>query len=162
MIPLDIDEIILPKIAPTWKELLKKINLVKNLDEYASLSVSNTYFFNKKSKKYSVFFLDNFWRTPYSPEGDSGKSFINTRNTVTVFNHYALNVTPGINRVYFLPSGWVQMNHYKPSCDINLLTQCANYNSSQKIVDTSILRFKSRFILNYNRILTELKKLDKL
>lgn len=138
---------------------MHKIHHNKNINEYASLTVSNTYFFNKKLNEHSVFFLDNVWRSEYSPEGESGKSFINTKNTVTVFNHYALNVTPGTNRVYFLPTKWVQMNHYKFFCDNNLLTQCANYTSSQKIVDTSILRFKSRFMISYNRILTELKKL---
>lgn len=159
VIPLDIDEIIVPKISQSWTGLLRRISYMNNIEEYASLTVSNAYFFSKKVKKESVFFFDNLLRSDFSPEGESGKSFINTKNSLTVFNHYALNITPGANRVYFLPTEWVQMNHYKFSCDIKLLPQCANYTSSPKIVDTSILRLKSKFFVNYNKVMIELKKL---
>lgn len=164
IVPLDIDEIIVPKIAPTWDELIEKIGY-KNVNEFASLTVSNAYFFRKSRnlkesgyKKQNVFFQDILMRSNFSPRGESGKSFINTRNTLTVFNHYALNMTPGINRVYFLPSDWVQLNHYKFFCDIRLLPQCVNYISTPRMFDYSILKVNSRFNLNYNKIVTELKK----
>lgn len=160
VIPLDIDEIIMPKTALTWNNLLQHISQISNIKDYASLTVSNAYFFSQKRNKKSIFFLENLLRNDFSPVGESGKSFINTKNTVSVFNHYALNVTPGVDRVFFVPTQLVQMNHYKFNCDINLLPQCANYTSSPKIVDTSILRLKSKFLVNYNQVMTELKKLS--
>lgn len=159
VIPLDIDEVIVPKISQTWDGLLDKIGQLKNLDDYASLTVANAYFFRPKRKKQSIFFFDNVLRSEFSPDGDSGKSFMNTKNTLTVFNHYALNITPGVNRVYFLPKELVQMNHYKFFCDKRLLPQCANYTSSPRYLDTSLLRLTSKFVVKYNQVITKLEKL---
>lgn len=159
VIPLDIDEVIVPKLVPTWNDFLQSISHVVNVDEYASLTVSNAYFFDEKKAKGSIFFFENIFRSPFSPKEESGKSFVNTKNTLSVFNHYALNVTPGVNRVYFLPPDWIQMNHYKFDCDIRLLPQCANYRSSHKILDYSLFRLRSQFNINYDNVTTELKKL---
>lgn len=159
VIPLDIDEIIVPKIVPTWNSLLQQLSQIYNIKDYASLTVSNAYYFSRKKNNNSIFFIDNLLRSDFSPEGESGKSFINTKNTITVFNHYALNITPGIDRVFFVPAQLVQMNHYKFNCDINILPQCANYTSSPQILDSSVLKLKTTFLVNYNRMMTELKKL---
>lgn len=121
VIPLDIDEIIVPRYANTWHELLNTSITYDMKEQYASFTVQNAYYLrtftiNSKSnnnnagmvghdgkkEKEPVFFLYDITRSELSAQGESGKSFISTKNTLTVFNHYALNVLrPGVRKCYF-------------------------------------------------------------
>ncbi|KAJ8980982.1 hypothetical protein NQ317_013436, partial [Molorchus minor] len=125
IIPLDIDEIIVPRTATNWKQLLQGIfsHSPEPEEKYASFMTSNTYYFGELTPN-DIFFLKNINRSQFSPPEESGKSFISTKNALTVFNHYALQVLkPGITRVYFLPSKDVQLNHYKQNCDVAILPE---------------------------------------
>lgn len=93
--------------------------------------------------QYSISLLDNVVRSELSPDGESGKSFVSTANSLAVFNHYTLiPLKPGMKNAYFLPETLVQMNHYKNSCS-TLLPECMKYLSSPiRILDTIIYRYK--------------------
>lgn len=163
ILPVDIDEIIVPKQdLRTWKEvILKTGNVEPEVDNYASLAVQNTYFlkrFPTRDRNEFVFFLRHTSRTDFSPPEESTKSFVSTRNALTVFNHYALDVLkPGIRNVLFLPNNVIQMNHYRETCSINLLPQCVKYNLA-KYQDTIMLKYRNEFYLNYNRSVRNFKR----
>lgn len=164
IIPLDIDEIILPKQLSTWKNVLQDIftSFSEARENFASFMVPNVYFFGELPKKGrdKIFFLRNIFRSHFSPPGESGKSFISTKNTLTVFNHYALDVLkPGVSRTFFLPSSVVQLNHYKETCDAVILPECVKYISSPRIKDSVILRYEKIFMYAYLKIISLLKKL---
>lgn len=163
VIPVDIDEIIVPKRFYTWEEALGHLftSAPHLQEEYASFSAQNVYFLEEstttRSNQDDAFFFKYSKRTEFSEEGESGKSFVSSKNTLTVFNHYALDsLKPGIRKTYFLPRELVQMNHYKRTCSVNLLPQCAKYISSPvRIVDTLISKYKKEFIENYEKIISE-------
>lgn len=164
IIPLDIDEIILPKQLFNWKNVIGDLftsspEIEKN---FASFMVPNVYFFGELPKKGvgEIFFLRNIFRSHVSPPGESGKSFISTKNALTVFNHYALDVLkPGISRTFFIPSSVIQLNHYKETCNAVILPECVKYVSSPRIKDSTVLRYEKLFMYTYLKNILLLKKL---
>ncbi|KAJ3646585.1 hypothetical protein Zmor_024167 [Zophobas morio] len=158
IIPVDIDEIIVPRHVTTWAELLHE-SLSESKDNFASYTVRNAYYlrqFNvKKRLKEKIVFFRNVVRSDFSGERESGKSFVSTKNALTVFNHYALKtLRPGIGRIKFLKKELVQMNHYKDNCDTVILPECAKYLSSPvRVVDNVILKYKKVFYREYAKAL---------
>ncbi|XP_030756656.1 uncharacterized protein LOC115882603 [Sitophilus oryzae] len=153
IIPLDIDEIILPKTADTWR------NLVHNLHNYASLSIRNVYFFTEDTytSNKSVFFNYIYRTGKMNQIGENTKSFIPTKNALTVFNHYSLHLLrPGIRKNYFFPFEDAQLNHYKESCDAVIFPECSTYLSSPKVVDKTIVKFRNKFNENYKNVLKKI------
>lgn len=160
VLPVDIDEIIVPKRSRTWRRLIEEVLAGKpEADNYATLAVQNTYFlrrFPAESADESVFFLKHYARTDFSPPGESPKSFLATKNALSVFNHYALNVLrPGNRNVFFLPTSLVQMNHYRRSCSSHVLPECAKYQTAT-FHDTIMMKYKRAFLKNYRQTLKRL------
>ncbi|KAL3272600.1 hypothetical protein HHI36_014070 [Cryptolaemus montrouzieri] len=121
VIPLDIDEIIVPKEENNWKDLFDSLSGALK-GHFASFSVRNAYYFQEfdnKTESEPVFFFRYASRSKLSNKEESGKSFISTENSLTVFNHYTLHtLRPGVRRTYFMSSRKVQLNHYKKNCSL--------------------------------------------
>lgn len=162
VIPLDIDEIIVPKQENNWKDLFDTISGALK-DHFASFSVRNAYYFrepNNKTESEPVFFFRYKSRSKLSGKEESGKSFISSRNSLTVFNHYTLNtLRPGVGRTYFVASGKVQLNHYKRNCSIVILPECKKYISSQRFVDPAIFKYKEDFENIYCNLTNHLRNI---
>ncbi|XP_044759848.1 uncharacterized protein LOC123317399 [Coccinella septempunctata] len=163
VIPLDIDEIIVPKQENNWKDLFDTISGALK-DRFASFSVRNAYYFrepNNKTENEPVFFFRYASRSKLSGKEESGKSFISSRNSLTVFNHYTLDtLRPGVGRTYFMTSNKVQLNHYKKNCSIVILPECEKYISSQRFLDYVIFKYKEEFRNNYCNIINRLKSVN--
>ncbi|XP_045477235.1 uncharacterized protein LOC123682570 [Harmonia axyridis] len=163
IIPLDIDEIIVPKQENNWKDLFATISGALK-DHFASFSVRNAYYFREddnKTESEPVFFFRYRSRSKLSGKEESGKSFISSRNSLTVFNHYTLDaLRPGVGRTYFMSSGKVQLNHYKKNCSIVILPECEKYISSQRFVDSVIFKYREDFRSDYINLTNHLKSLN--
>lgn len=69
VLPIDIDEIIVPRkrFHQTWQQVL---NQLKSTQDYGSISVRNAYFFKDPSRvDDEAFFLQNTIRTQFSNKG---------------------------------------------------------------------------------------------
>jgi hypothetical protein len=164
IVPIDIDEAIVPTHRNTWHELLmdERAKLGKNFKDFASYSVRNAYFFpelqNKshtdptdssagshreeeqlrRSVEHPVY-LDTMRTASISPEGDSVKSFVSTRRALTVHNHYALTtLNPSTRRAHHMDSSDVLKHHHR-ACDSRHL-DCDLLMGDVKI-DESALRY---------------------
>ncbi|KAJ8923308.1 hypothetical protein NQ315_001866, partial [Exocentrus adspersus] len=161
--PLDIDEVIVPQNVFTWKDFVNDIDSVIGTEErFASFMVPNAYFLGQQTSRSrnKFFFLENVYRTQFSPSGESGKSFISTKDSLTIFNHYTLDVLrPGVNRTFFLPASIAQLNHYKESCNSVILPECVKYVSSRRVRDFTILKYRKVFMNNYRKSVSMLKAL---
>lgn len=136
VVPIDIDEAIVPTRRKTWHDLLldERTKLGRSFKDFASYSVRNAYFFpelqNKsqtdrltgvdeespRSAEYPNY-LDTMRTASISPEGDSVKSFVSTRRALTVHNHYALTtLNPSTRRTHHLDSNDVLKHHHR-ACD---------------------------------------------
>lgn len=156
VVPIDIDEAIVPTRRKTWHELLldERAKLGRNFKDFASYSVRNAYFFlelqNKSQADRSTEnklrraaeypdYLDTMRTASISPEGDSVKSFISTRRALTVHNHYALTtLNPSTRRAHHLDSNDVLKHHHR-ACDSRHL-DCDLLMENVRI-DESALRY---------------------
>ncbi|KAK9887933.1 hypothetical protein WA026_000233 [Henosepilachna vigintioctopunctata] len=162
VIPLDIDEVIVPKRDNNWKDLFRSLSGTLK-GHFASFSVRNTYYFREldnKTEGEPVFFFKHVSRSKLSDKEESGKSFISSTNSLTVFNHYALHtLRPGISRTYFFSSRRVQLNHYRRNCSIVILPECDKYISSQRFFDPVIFKYKDEFYSRYRNLSEQLELL---
>ncbi|KYQ56171.1 hypothetical protein ALC60_04910 [Trachymyrmex zeteki] len=136
VVPIDIDEAIVPTRRKTWHELLldERAKLGRSFKDFASYSVRNAYFFLelqnrsqtdrltgldekiRRSAEYTDY-LDTMRTASISPEGDSVKSFVSTKRALTVHNHYALTtLNPSTIRAHHLDSNDVLKHHHR-ACD---------------------------------------------
>lgn len=155
IVPLDVDEIIVPKSVRTWQDLVQKRG------NYSSLIIQNVYFFARSKNRFNrPFFLNENRRNKVpNQKGENGKSFISTKNSLTVFNHYALQLLrPGVIKdYYFMQFTDAQLNHYKASCNLEIFPECAKYLSSPTIIDDVIARYKNEFYQQYHKVLNRIK-----
>lgn len=163
VLPVDIDEIIIPKKFITWQQLLSDLfNGTRLTSNYASFSVRNTYYVDNftMDNNNEISFLKDLKRSDYSPEKKSGKSFVSTDNALVAFHHYAWKaLRPGVSNVYFIPPILIQMNHYKSSCDNDLLPECVQYISTNKsLYDPIILKYKKKLLNNVFRVLNSINR----
>lgn len=150
VLPIDIDEVIVPVKGDSWLPLLTE-EFPPLLDKFSSFSVRNAYFFDEFPVDDSVpKFLHTMRHTirsaNFSREEDSVKSFVSTKNALTVFNHFAIkSLYPGTDRNMVLKLKMVQMNHYKAKCSPELVEDCA----------TNFLRYRKRddLILKFRKLL---------
>ncbi|KAL0117223.1 hypothetical protein PUN28_010221 [Cardiocondyla obscurior] len=156
VVPIDIDEAIVPTRRKTWHELLldERAKLGRSFKDFASYSVRNAYFFpelQNKSRADELAGLDEKPRrsedhTDYldimrtasiSPEGDSVKSFVSTRRALTVHNHYALTtLNPSTRRTHHMNSNDVLKHHHR-ACDSTHL-DCDLLMEDVKIDETAL------------------------
>lgn len=166
LVPIDVDEVIVPREADSWAQLLHD-SFDDDDDDSASYTVPNAYYLRHftstltplsgeedDNDNQDVFFFRDVIRSDYSSRGESGKSFVSVKNALTIFNHYALMaLPPGVGRNRFLQTEQVQMNHYKNECSVKILPECAKYlSSSVRVFDGVMLRFADRFWDEFARL----------
>ncbi|XP_012057513.1 PREDICTED: uncharacterized protein LOC105620634 [Atta cephalotes] len=177
VVPIDIDEAIVPTRRKTWHELLldERAKLGRSFKDFASYSVRNAYFFpelqNKnqtdrsagldeklrRSVEYTDY-LDTMRTASISPEGDSVKSFVSTKRALTVHNHYALTtLNPSTRRAHHLDSNDVLKHHHR-ACDSRHL-DCDLLMEDVRI-DESALRYANELKTRMKIALADLDALS--
>lgn len=169
VVPIDIDEAIVPTRRNTWHELLmdERTKLGKSFKDFASYSVRNAYFFPELQNKsrtitdrppaggdeehppprrvpasaaeHPYYYLDTMRTASISPEGDSVKSFVSTRRALTVHNHYALATLNPSTRRAHHLDSNDVLKHHHRACDSRHL-DCDLLMEDVKI-DESALRY---------------------
>ena len=161
VIPIDIDEVIIPVKHLTWSQVFIDFFAMQPnaLKKYASFSVNNAYFFDNfktnasfsndpNSKLYHM--MNHRIRSAnFSLPGHSVKSFVATKNTKTVLNHYTLNpLYARLKPSYLMSSSDFQMNHYKKKCPRDMYSQCQSkflkYTKTDNIISKYEKDLKSR------------------
>lgn len=161
VVPIDIDEAIVPSRRKSWHELLldERIKLGRGFKDFASYAVRNAYFFPELQARnrsdYDTSGDDNSTDIPadfnylmdtvrtacISPEGDSVKSFVSTRRALTVHNHYALTaLNPSTRRAHHFDPEDVLKHHHR-ACDETHL-DCDALMEDVRI-DESALRYSN-------------------
>lgn len=171
VIPLDLDEIIVPKSSENWQRAFAS-HFPGEKAEYASFSVRNAYFFADYPEKAIAYDSGNRslklvdlqinQRNPeesvygrkirsfvLSPQTDSTKSFVKVSKTLSVFNHYAFHVLGGAIRQYVFPEKVMQLNHYRNACDPVLIDGCQRFLNYVTYDDT-LERFRNKLALIKN------------
>ncbi|XP_050681097.1 uncharacterized protein LOC126976657 [Leptidea sinapis] len=79
-----------------------------------------------------------------SPIGHYSKSFMLTNRVLTAFNHYPLASVGSMGfTAWAAPLKEVQLNHYKESCNVTVVSECGQYTQRGRL-DESALRLNRR------------------
>ncbi|GAB6028052.1 hypothetical protein CHUAL_002271 [Chamberlinius hualienensis] len=170
VIPLDIDEILVPKMHRNWVEVFEFLNqsklYVDKMNYYASYAVRNAYYLeslnsnNETSDKPddSSIFKQLYRSANYSDANKAVKSFVRTDKTLTVFNHYALEaVVPGVGRNIVLPVELIQMNHYRKTCPASMPSDCKNNFLKYKVYDDILVKYQNEIEQRTRDVLKNIK-----
>lgn len=142
VIPIDIDEIIVPKTENSYQNMINNYFSESKYKKYSSISVRNAYFFGNNTENLvsSNIFERKLRSAEYSPNSDFAKSFIYVPNTLSIFNHFTFQILkPSIKQI-ILPVDVAQLNHYRSFCDKQLIDDCDLYLRNSTF-DNSLDRF---------------------
>lgn len=151
ILPIDIDEVIIPRKVYTWKEL------ISGFEKYISYSFINVYYVTSNSSKIPYF--TSTYRGSYSSVGRSEKSFLTSDYTLTLYNHNfigSLKPTKSVGRNLHISTNDAQMNHYKSHCNRTLLVECVRI-FKKEFYDPLIVKYKDDFDRNVKFRSKELK-----
>lgn len=162
---VDVDELVVPIQHENWKETLNEVKRRakgedKEADEdatWTAFSIANAFFFdNSTSAKRQqeqdgaiptyVHILKHDQRSrKISPPGIYGKSFMDTRNVATVFNHFPLHKQQRGPKTVLRPTFYVdpnmaRKNHYKTVCPIESRDECPDLYG-RTVTDDSATRY---------------------
>ncbi|XP_076245137.1 uncharacterized protein LOC143185776 [Calliopsis andreniformis] len=173
VLPIDIDEAIVPVRRRNWHELLldERIKLGRSFKDFASYAVRNAYFFPELQTKNQtdrarpdtdspdfladLDYLATVRTASISPEGDSVKSFVSTRRALTVHNHYALTtLNPSTRRAHHFDPEDVLKHHHR-ACDSRHL-DCDLLMDDTR-VDESALKYADELKARMRDFLHDLK-----
>jgi len=162
VIPLDIDEVIIPNKEFSWKEMFdnQQNKLRQKLKKFSSISAQNVYFFKKfnvnENQLLSPILSSKIRSANFSTLGHSVKSFISTNCSLYIFNHYTLKpLYPKMLTNFVADESLMQLNHYKDSCPSEIYTKCHNdylvYKKTDNIIDkySDILKFNIDSVLKF-------------
>jgi hypothetical protein len=152
VVPIDIDEFIIP-LKPedrTWIDLMRRILSKKTENSlYDSYEARNIHFYyvddylKKIHPERKVYhFLDNTLRNPQHFDVRFGtKSFISTKRTLIVHNHYPLKCLKKSQECndYQIELEDGQLNHYRKTCTGDLDSEDCKKEEIDKAVNDTIL-----------------------
>lgn len=166
VVPLDIDEVVIPVGTYTWSQMFTKLlrKQPQLLNKYASFSAQNVYFldvfnvtFDPEIPRHFHMLQHTTRSANFSIHGHSVKSFISTKNSLTVFNHYTLeSLYPKLKQNLVMNTSLAQLNHYKKRCPREMYSQCKSkflvYTEKDKIIE----KYKDKLIPKVEAVMKEL------
>lgn len=174
LVPLDIDEIILPtkNEDKTWMDLMKRavVKTKTRQDESFSAYVVHNVFFlfdNNHEGEFqpnipkNMTFLQHIYRAAnFSRPGVGAKSFQNTEKVIKMHNHFPLESVGRTNvDFYYIEKEDGQLQHYRRDCENYPKEECAGFKS-QTVKDLTLWKYKDKLIENFNRSIKALKKFE--
>ncbi len=161
---LDVDEIIVPKTARSWSEMLGQFD--KDIADY---NFQNMYYLASMQPKNLD--LDDLSSIPEIPEhlhmlrhvyrsnktSLHIKSFHNTNYVLTLHNHYPLECLTGQCPNQLVNNSIAQMHHYRDDCTSDLKHVCEEKYKNHSVLDPSLWRFKDSIIKQVDIAMNTLK-----
>ncbi|MPC76036.1 hypothetical protein E2C01_070437 [Portunus trituberculatus] len=156
---VDIDEVLMPKVRSSWKEILESVApgvLSGKGHKWSSFAHYMVYFLPVMREKHGwmkdvphfMHTLQNVYRAAnHSFSKWHMKSIHDTQKVLTIHHHYPFTCLGGECSIMFIPSETAQLNHYRNDCRSTLKKECPYYKNNT-ILDDSILRFKAPLLRN--------------
>ncbi|XP_037091253.1 uncharacterized protein LOC119111546 [Pollicipes pollicipes] len=166
VVPVDMDELLVPLQYRTWPALLSHLEEVNPhlLHRFASLSVRHVYFFDNMTRTPDPSLPEHFHMLRHtersanlSGRGVSSKSFVSTRGALTVFNHYALEpLYPYMQHEVRVVPRQALLHHYRASCPEELTVECRDNYYRHTVSDTSLQRYRDQLVRAVNDTMRQL------
>ncbi|KAF0314567.1 hypothetical protein FJT64_015008 [Amphibalanus amphitrite] len=165
VVPLDVDEVLVPRQYRTWAELIEHLEVNPHLlQRFASLSVRHVYFFDNLTQTPDPGLPEHFHALRHtersaniSGRGFSSKAFVSTRGALTVFNHYALApLYPYTAHEGRIVPAQALLHHYRAECPRDLSAECRNNYYMYTETDHSLERYREQLVAAVTQTLTQL------
>ncbi|KAF0288685.1 hypothetical protein FJT64_012991 [Amphibalanus amphitrite] len=165
VVPLDVDEVLVPRQYRTWAELIEHLEVNPHLlQRFASLSVRHVYFFDNLTQTPDPGLPEHFHALRHtersaniSGRGFSSKAFVSTRGALTVFNHYALApLYPYTAHEGRIVPAQALLHHYRAECPRDLSAECRNNYYRYTETDHSLERYRGQLVAAVTQTLTQL------
>ncbi|MPC21722.1 hypothetical protein E2C01_014718 [Portunus trituberculatus] len=153
IILIDIDEVIMPRTVPSWKELLEQVapQAMSGEDHpYVSYYARNVYFLDSMQDKHGwamdvprfMHMLQHLYRaSKYTKPTSYIKAFHDPQLVLTMHNHFPFScLTPSCSH-YRIPTEVAHLQHYRVTCVAELRKMCHNFEN-HTVLDDDILRYK--------------------
>lgn len=168
IIPLDIDEVIMPVKRYTWTKMLSdyRKESPQVFKKTSSFSAQNTYFldvynstYNPDVPSYYHMLQSRIRSANFSLYGHSVKSFVSTSLSKTVFNHYTLeSLYYSVKKTnHVMNTSHVQLNHYKERCPRDIYSQCQSKFLVYTKIDRTIDKYQKSLFYHVESVLKKLK-----
>lgn len=173
LIPLDIDEILIPvrNEDRTWKDLLIRVISNSKNSYYSAYVASNVFFLSDNIHEGEVqseipkdmTFLQNIYRAfNFSSLGVGAKAFMNTAEIVVMHNHIPILC---INNEYctwmYLNTSDAQLSHYRKGCENYPPEQCNDFKINT-VKDTVLWKWQNEIIHNVRNSMKQLENFGNL
>ncbi|XP_063880618.1 uncharacterized protein LOC135111326 [Scylla paramamosain] len=169
---IDIDEVIMPRAVPSWKELLEQVAPQVMSGEghpYASYYARNVYFLDSMQDKHGLamdiprfmHMLQHLYRAAnYTPPERFIKAFHDPQLVLTLHNHFAFSCLTHKCPPFRIPTEVAHLQHYRVQCVSKIKDLCPYYRN-HTVLDGDILRFKDPLLRGTLRTLRHLGFLQK-
>ncbi|XP_076033541.1 uncharacterized protein LOC143020728 [Oratosquilla oratoria] len=170
---LDTDEVIMPKLMMTWKELMDVVvaKALKTKPEgRASYNVRNVYFMDTMSHNHGWFreiphymhMLQHVYRSRnYTKPGQYVKCFHDPERVLTLHNHFPLSCLGGACSSFAIDTEDAQLQHYRADCVSTLKNTCTTEFKNHTIMDTTIWKYRESVVSRVTDVLVHLGFLPK-
>lgn len=165
IVPLDIDEFIIPKFKEdrTWNDLLKRTvaQNPRKVFSSAAFVAQNAFFFIDELKKFH--FIENVNRAKsFSEPRRHAKSFMRTDQVLTIHNHLPLScIMENKCSNIEIDNSIGQLSHYRLNCSTGSTEEdkelCAEFGV-EVVKDYSLWKYKDEIIRGVNETLEKLMK----
>lgn len=165
---LDVDEVIMPVRAATWRELMDTAVLPKALaarnETRASYNVRNVYFLDDLIHTHGWFktiprymhMLQHVYRSKnYTKPNQYVKCFHNPERALTLHNHFPLACLSQGCTSYAIGTEDAQLQHYRADCVRTLKKTCTEFRQNS-VLDTTIWRYKNELVARVTDTLSAL------
>lgn len=164
LLPLDIDEIILP-VKPEeklWTDVISRL-WKDGSDGYAA---RNAYFLLdnnhaleiQKEVPSNLMLLQHVYRSKdHLPYTQGPKSFQDTEKTLVMHNHRPMHcIGKARCDVFYIPVEDAQLQHYRQRCESFSAKECENFEQNT-VEDKTLWKYKDEIIANVNKTLEGLR-----
>lgn len=165
LVPLDIDEIIVPARSEhkNWNDIVK--TLEKDLDKRrAAYEAHNVFFLLDNIHEGEIqpevpeemFFLQHVYRAKnFSNVGVGSKAFQSTDSVVAMHNHFPMICFQYCDFMY-IPHDLAQLSHYRRDCENYPKHECEDFKQNT-VRDETLWKIKDEIIEKVQKALADLK-----
>ncbi|XP_050725350.1 uncharacterized protein LOC127003037 [Eriocheir sinensis] len=164
---LDIDEVIMPRATPDWRQLMRQLapEAMAGLgNPYSSYYARHVYFLDGMQEAHGwtadaprfMHMLQHLHRARnYTGPGSYVKAFHDPQRVLTLHNHFPFSCLPGGCRALSIPTEAAHLQHYRSDCVGELRGRCPDFRN-HTVREDAILRFKEPLIQGVLRTLRRL------
>lgn len=154
---LDIDEVIVPRTVPDWRQLMRQLApqvMAGDESPYTSYYARNVYFLDDMQEPHGwaadvprfMHMMQHLYRARnYTGPGSYVKAFHDPQRVLTLHNHFPFSCLPGGCHGFSIPKEVAHLQHYRRDCVGELRGRCPDFRN-HTVLESAMLRLKEPLV----------------